>query len=148
MKRMALIESSSDPAPSQTQDARVVDPAIAAILLYRLSLLNKLQKESVMPSMCCHPQAPHKKLRVPDWFASSLMMDRALDAIPGIDASFSQPIRDNILESISQIDGQIVVKVFGDDLGVLRDMGQKVLAAIADVPGVARAMIDRQGGRT
>ena len=34
-----------------------------------------------MPSMCCHPQAPHKKLRVPDWFASSLMMDRALDAI-------------------------------------------------------------------
>src|SRR4029078_4119270 len=28
----------------------------------------------------------------------------ALDALPGIDASFSQPIRDNILESISQID--------------------------------------------
>lgn len=29
----------------------------------------------------CHPQAPHKKLRVPEWYVSSLMMDRALDAI-------------------------------------------------------------------
>jgi len=65
--------------------------------------------------------------------------------LPGVQASFSQPIRDNILESISQIDGQIVVKIFGDDLAVLRDNARKLLAAIADVPGVARAMIDRQG---
>jgi cobalt-zinc-cadmium resistance protein CzcA len=74
-----------------------------------------------------------------------LEMDRELSKIPGIQASFSQPIRDNILESISQIDGQIVVKIFGDDLDLLRDNAAKVLAAISDVPGVARAMIDRQG---
>ncbi|HKU69773.1 MAG TPA: CusA/CzcA family heavy metal efflux RND transporter [Burkholderiales bacterium] len=72
-------------------------------------------------------------------------MDQAMSRLPGIQASFSQPIRDNILESISQIDGQIVVKIFGDDLGLLRDSAQKVLSAIADVPGVTRAMIDRQG---
>ena len=72
-------------------------------------------------------------------------MELALDRLPGVQASFSQPIRDNILESISQIDGQIVVKVYGDDLDVLRDTAQKVLGAISDVPGVARAMIDRQG---
>jgi cobalt-zinc-cadmium resistance protein CzcA len=72
-------------------------------------------------------------------------MEASLDKLPGVQASFSQPIRDNILESISQIDGQIVVKIFGDDLGVLRTHAQSVLAAIADVPGVSRAMIDRQG---
>lgn len=72
-------------------------------------------------------------------------MEAALDRLPGVQASFSQPIRDNILESISQIDGQIVVKVFGDDLAVLRSTAGNVLAAISDVPGVARAMIDRQG---
>ena len=38
-------------------------------------------------------------------------MDRAVSAIPGMEPSFSQPIRDNVLESISQIDGQIVIKV-------------------------------------
>ena len=36
-------------------------------------------------------------------------MNRVLTAIPGIDPAFSQPIRDNVLESISQIKGQIVV---------------------------------------
>jgi cobalt-zinc-cadmium resistance protein CzcA len=72
-------------------------------------------------------------------------IDQAFDKIPGVQASFSQPIRDNILESISQIDGQIVVKVFGDDLDVLRETGRQVLNAISDVPGLARAMIDRQG---
>ncbi|HKH03294.1 MAG TPA: CusA/CzcA family heavy metal efflux RND transporter, partial [Bradyrhizobium sp.] len=72
-------------------------------------------------------------------------MDAAFDKMPGMQASFSQPIRDNILESISQIDGQIVVKIFGDDLVLLRDTAQQVLSAISDVPGLARAMIDRQG---
>jgi hypothetical protein len=29
----------------------------------------------------CHPTAPHKKLRLPNWYVSNLMMDRALDAV-------------------------------------------------------------------
>jgi len=49
-------------------------------------------------------------------------------------ASFSQPIRDNVLESISQIDGQIVIKVFGDDLDVLRDQSLAVLKQVETVP--------------
>src|SRR6185436_19408210 len=42
-------------------------------------------------------------------------MDAEISKMPGLEPSFSQPIRDNVLESISQIDGQIVIKVFGDD---------------------------------
>ncbi len=34
-----------------------------------------------MPLDLCHPHAPHKKLRLPEWYVSSLMMDRALDAV-------------------------------------------------------------------
>ena len=34
-----------------------------------------------MPLDFCHPTAPHKKLRMPEWYCASLMMDRALDAI-------------------------------------------------------------------
>ena len=29
----------------------------------------------------CHPDAPHRKLHTPNWFVSSLMLDRALDAV-------------------------------------------------------------------
>jgi len=72
-------------------------------------------------------------------------MDRALAAIPGIDASFSQPIRDNILESISQIDGQVVVKVFGDNGATLHEEADAILHAVSNTPGVARAFIDRGG---
>jgi heavy metal efflux system protein len=72
-------------------------------------------------------------------------MDRNLDALPGVETSFSQPIRDNVLESISQIDGQVVLKVFGDDSARLRGKAQELLKAIADVPGVQTAAIDRAG---
>ncbi|HLQ25584.1 MAG TPA: hypothetical protein VK138_06820 [Acidiferrobacterales bacterium] len=34
-----------------------------------------------MPTNSCHPIAPHRKLRRPDWYVSCLMLDRALDAI-------------------------------------------------------------------
>ncbi len=40
--------------------------------------------------------------------------------IRAFNPSFSQPIRDSVLESISQIDGQIVVKLFGDDPDLLK----------------------------
>jgi cobalt-zinc-cadmium resistance protein CzcA len=72
-------------------------------------------------------------------------MNTALSAIPGIEPSFSQPIRDNVLESISQIDGQIVIKVFGDDTDVLRRIAGEVLRTISPVRGVARAFVDRGG---
>jgi cobalt-zinc-cadmium resistance protein CzcA len=72
-------------------------------------------------------------------------MNTALQAIPGIEPSFSQPIRDNVLESISQIDGQIVVKVFGEDMDRLRRAAADVLHAVLPVRGVARAFIDRGG---
>jgi cobalt-zinc-cadmium resistance protein CzcA len=72
-------------------------------------------------------------------------MDRAMSRFAAIEVSFSQPIRDNVLESISQIDGQIVIKVFGEDLDVLRENAQNVLNAVRDVRGVKRAFIDRLG---
>jgi cobalt-zinc-cadmium resistance protein CzcA len=72
-------------------------------------------------------------------------MDRELSALPGIDYSFSQPIRDNVLESISQVDGQLVIKVRGDDLIELRRLAGAILALAHQVRGVDRAFIDRDG---
>ncbi len=72
-------------------------------------------------------------------------MDRAVSAIPGMEPAFSQPIRDNVLESISQIDGQIVIKIAGDDLAELRRITESIEREIKQVPGVYRAEIDRLG---
>ena len=65
-------------------------------------------------------------------------MDKAIREIPGVSPSISQPIRDNILEMISQIKGQVVIKVFGEDSNILVDRAEAVLRSVSDVPGVAR----------
>ncbi len=72
-------------------------------------------------------------------------MDKMLDDMPGIKPSFSQPIRDNVLESISQIDGQIVIKIFGSDSNVLKEKIEEVLKVISPIRGIARAFVDRAG---
>ena len=72
-------------------------------------------------------------------------MDEAVSKLPGLEVSFSQPIRDNVLESISQIDGQIVVKVKGDDLDQLAKLATQVVAIARATPGVTRAFVDREG---
>ena len=72
-------------------------------------------------------------------------MEKSLDDMPGIKPSFSQPIRDNVLESISQIDGQIVIKIFGDDSSVLKQKIGELLHLIEPIQGVGRAFVDRAG---
>jgi cobalt-zinc-cadmium resistance protein CzcA len=72
-------------------------------------------------------------------------MDRKLSAIPSVDPAFSQPIRDNVLESISQIKGQIVVKVSGDDLGELQKAVEAMQREFKQVSGIQRAEVDRLG---
>ena len=72
-------------------------------------------------------------------------LNKSVDAFPGLDVAFSQPIRDNVLESISQIDGQIVIKVFGEDPATLRAKTEALLHEVSSVPGVARSFIDRGG---
>lgn len=72
-------------------------------------------------------------------------MEDKLNDMPGIEPTFSQPVRDQILESISQIDGQIVIKLFGDDTATLKLHANQLLDKIGNVPGVTRAFIDRDG---
>ncbi|MDC8785004.1 efflux RND transporter permease subunit [Roseateles koreensis] len=72
-------------------------------------------------------------------------MAAKLSVIPGIDPAFSQPIRDNVLESISQIKGQIVIKVSGDDLGELQRIVEQMQREFKQVAGIQRAEVDRLG---
>jgi len=40
-----------------------------------------IRGDAAMPLHFCHPNTPHKKLKIPEWYISTLMMDRALDAV-------------------------------------------------------------------
>ncbi|HEX3762822.1 MAG TPA: CusA/CzcA family heavy metal efflux RND transporter [Kofleriaceae bacterium] len=59
-----------------------------------------------------------------------------LKAIPGLEYNFSQPIRDNVNENISGQQGQIAIKIYGDDVGQLRALAEQVENEVQKVPGI------------
>ena len=72
-------------------------------------------------------------------------MDKAVSALPSLEPTFSQPIRDNVLESISQIKGQIVIKLVGDDLVEMQRITGEIAREVRQVKGVDQAEVDREG---
>jgi cobalt-zinc-cadmium resistance protein CzcA len=64
-------------------------------------------------------------------------LQRSVSTVPGVEINFSQPIRDNVNESISGQQGQIAVKIFGNDLKLLQPYAEKVKGVLSHVGGVA-----------
>jgi cobalt-zinc-cadmium resistance protein CzcA len=63
-------------------------------------------------------------------------MDRELTKIPGVIWNFSQPISDNVEEAVSGVKGELAVKIYGDDLKVLENIGNQVVGIMSAVNGV------------
>jgi CzcA family heavy metal efflux pump len=68
----------------------------------------------------------------------------AMTQIPGIVTAVEQPIAHLISHMLSGVKAQVGIKVFGDDLDVLRQNAEQMKAAIATVPGVEDLMIEPQ----
>lgn len=59
-----------------------------------------------------------------------------LEAYPGINFGFSQPIQDNVEEYVAGVKSSLVVKIFGDDLFELEGKAHEVADAIRDIEGI------------
>ncbi|SNB45522.1 efflux RND transporter permease subunit [Geobacter sp. DSM 9736] len=62
-------------------------------------------------------------------------MREALETIPGISFGFSQPIQCRIDELVAGTRAQLIVKLFGDDLDVLRDKSAEIAKVLSTVRG-------------
>ena len=67
-----------------------------------------------------------------------------LKDVPGVVTSVEQPLAHLISHMLSGVKAQVGIKLFGDDLGVLRRTAERMEAAIADVPGVTDLMVEQQ----
>lgn len=74
-------------------------------------------------------------------------MDKKLRNFQGIVYNYSQPIIDNVAESVAGINASNAIKIYGDDLNTLDEIANKVLAQIKDVPGIKDAGILRNIGQ-
>jgi cobalt-zinc-cadmium resistance protein CzcA len=63
-------------------------------------------------------------------------MNRELAKIPGVIWNFSQPIADNMEEAVSGVKGQLATKIYGDDLVVLEQKADRIVAIMGGVKGI------------
>jgi cobalt-zinc-cadmium resistance protein CzcA len=63
------------------------------------------------------------------------LMDKFRE-FPGLNFNFSQYIRDNVEEALSGVKGANSVKIFGNDLNVLEEVGARVTRILQTVPGI------------
>jgi cobalt-zinc-cadmium resistance protein CzcA len=75
-------------------------------------------------------------------------MREELEKRPGIEYNFSQPIKDRVEESISGIRGQIVVKIYGEDLTLMHDKLEEVRRILVGAQGSRDVEIYRAGKAT
>ncbi len=68
----------------------------------------------------------------------------AMADIPGVVSAVEQPISHLISHMLSGVKAQIGIKIYGDDLDLLRRKAQEMEQAIKSVPGVADLMLEPQ----
>jgi CzcA family heavy metal efflux pump len=69
---------------------------------------------------------------------------REFATLPGTNVTIGQPISHRIDHMLSGTRANIAVKVFGDDLGTLRRLGERVRDAMSRVPGVVDLSLEQQ----
>jgi cobalt-zinc-cadmium resistance protein CzcA len=79
--------------------------------------------------------APRKDWHAADKDALSAEIRKVMDAFPGLEFGFTQPIEMRISEMLTGSRGDVAVKLFGPDLQTLGDLAQRMAARIEKVPG-------------
>ncbi|MDP3930527.1 MAG: CusA/CzcA family heavy metal efflux RND transporter [Bacteroidota bacterium] len=74
-------------------------------------------------------------------------MDDSLTKYQGIGYNYSQPIIDNVAESVAGINASNAVKIYGDDLEKLDEIANKVIKQIENVEGIKDVGILRNVGQ-
>jgi CzcA family heavy metal efflux pump len=69
---------------------------------------------------------------------------RGFSTLPGTNVTIGQPISHRIDHMLSGTRANIAVKIFGDDLGTLRRLGEKAREAVSRVPGVVDLSLEQQ----
>lgn len=77
---------------------------------------------------------------------SELLADlrHELSHLPGVNVEIGQPISHRIDAMLSGTESQIAIKIFGDDLHRLFNIGNRIKGHIASIPGVVDVNIEQQ----
>jgi len=74
-------------------------------------------------------------------------MSREVSKLPGVFWNFSQPIEDNVDETLTGTKGGLAAKLFGPDLEVLEEKGSEIKNVMANISGVRDLGLQRDIGQ-
>ncbi len=90
---------------------------------------------------------PRERWRQPSKLALIEAMERVIEErVPGVGVGFSQPIELRVAELIAGVRSDVAVEIYGDDLETLRQLGGRVAAAVAEVPGAVDVKLEQVAG--
>jgi cobalt-zinc-cadmium resistance protein CzcA len=69
------------------------------------------------------------------------------NAIPGAVFSFSQPILDNVTESVTGSPADVAILISGDSLALMRNKADSILRIIRTIPGASESAIEQEGNQ-
>lgn len=75
-------------------------------------------------------------------------MQRRLSTIPGLRLSFSQPIALRVNELISGVKSDLAIKVFGDDIEILKGNADRIAAILGEIQGSQDVRVEQVTGFT
>ncbi|MBW2599642.1 MAG: efflux RND transporter permease subunit, partial [Deltaproteobacteria bacterium] len=70
-----------------------------------------------------------------------------LSSYPGIRVNFTQPVQNAFDELLSGIKAQVAVKLFGEDLGILREKAEEIGKVLEGVPGLVDLSVEQSFGQ-
>lgn len=70
-------------------------------------------------------------------------IEEKLNEVPGQGYNFSQPIEMRFSELVSGVKADIGIKIFGEDLEVLRQKAEEIRAVVAEIPGAADVEVEQ-----
>ena len=73
-------------------------------------------------------------------------IEAAVKELPGNNYEFTQPIQMRMNELISGVRAEVAIKVFGDDLDTLVEVGEQVAEVAESVPGAADVKLEQTTG--
>ncbi len=81
---------------------------------------------------------PHERWkRAADKAELEAKIAEEVNRIPGLAFGFSQPIELRVNELIAGVRSDIAIKVYGDDMDVLREKADEIVAAVSRLPGAS-----------
>lgn len=100
--------------------------------------------ESSEPIVVLKPRSQWRTARTVEELIAKMRVE--LEKIPGVAYNFSQPIAHRVDHLVSGVKSQVAVKIFGDDMNLLRAKAEEAAGLLRTVPGVTDLRAEQVAG--